>query len=333
MPVDFTVAICTYNGAQRLSKVLNQLRNQVETDDIQWEVLVINNNSTDQTERVVLGYQKSWIQTSPLRYSFEPKQGLALARQRAVEEAQGKFVGFLDDDNIPSPNWVASAYSFGQSHPKVGAYGSRIDGEFEVSPPENFRRIACLLALTNRGAEAHCYKPREKVLPPGAGLVVQKKAWIANVPKFCFLQGRVAGCKLAGEDLEALLYIQKAGWEIWYNPEMHVYHQIPHWRLENNYLIKMCRGIGLGRYHTRKLSFNRWQWFFAFPMYIVNDIRKIIVHFLKHRKTLKSDLVAACEMELYLSSLISPLYFLKIYSQLKRKHFTESKTKIYSQTN
>jgi hypothetical protein len=43
-------------------------------------------------------------------------------------------VGFLDDDNIPAPNWVAAAYAFAQEHPAAGAYGSRIHGDFEVTP-------------------------------------------------------------------------------------------------------------------------------------------------------------------------------------------------------
>jgi len=313
MTIQFTVAICTYNGMDRLPNVLDQLREQVGTETFKWEIIVIDNNSTDATKAVVEQYQANWAKSWLLRYCFEPKQGLAIARQRAIEEAEGALIGFLDDDNIPSKTWVTSAYAFGQLHLKAGAYGSRILGQFEGTPPANFERIAPFLALTDRGMKATLYAPKKKVLPPGAGLVVRKQAWLENVPKHCFLQGRVSGSKLPGEDLEALLYIQQAEWEIWYNPEMEVSHQIPHWRLERDYLINLCRGIGLSRYHTRMLSVKAWQWPMLFPIYVMNDLRKLIVHIYRYRGDIKSDLVVACELELIVGSLLSPLYIWKEY--------------------
>jgi glycosyltransferase involved in cell wall biosynthesis len=313
MSIDFTVAVCTHNGAERLPNVLRCLHDQIGVDDIRWEVLVIDNNSSDSTALIARSYQLNWSDSNPLRYFFEPKLGLANARQRAIAEAQGEFVGFLDDDNHAEPNWVAAAIDFGRSHPKAGAYGSRIFGKFEGTPPENFEQIAPLLAIIDRGEKPRFYEPRKKVLPPGAGLVFRRQAWLENVPEQCFLQGRASGYKLPGEDLEVLLYVQRAGWEVWYNPGMKVHHQIPHWRLEKDYLMDLCRGIGLSRYYTRMLSFNRWQWVFMFPVYVANDLRKILTHFLKNRHLIQHDLVAACQMEIFVNSLISPFYLLGKY--------------------
>lgn len=313
MVINFTVVICTYNGADRLPNVLDRLRTQIDTEKIQWEVLVVDNNSTDQTQRVVQQYQDIWLNPEQLRYCFEAEQGLAIARQRAIEEARGELIGFLDDDNLPMQNWVANAYTFGQRHPHVGAYGSRIEGEFEVPPPANFKRIASLLALTDRGSRVMQYDPQKKVLPPGAGLVVRKQSWLENVPERCFLQGRFREPYLPGEDLEALLYIQRAGWEIWYNPEMQIFHQIPHWRLEKDYLVNLCRGIGLSRFHTRMLSVPTWQAPLVFPLYVLNDLRKLALHFYRYRADVKRDLVAACELELLVGSLLSPTYVWKEY--------------------
>lgn len=313
MVIHFTVAICTYNGENRLPNVLDQLQAQVDTQDIQWEILVLDNNSTDGTKAVVHHYQTQWSANCQLRYCFEPEQGLAIARQRAVEEARGNLIGFLDDDNIPDSDWVAQAYAFGQAHPQAGAYGSRIRGQFEVTPPPGFERIAPFLALTDRGSKPLHYIPAKKVLPPGAGLVVRRQVWLDTVPKRCFLQGRVSGPKLPGEDLEALLHIQQAKWEIWYNPTMQISHQIPHWRFERDYLIGLCRGIGLSRFHTRMLSIRTWQRPLIFPMYVINDFRKLIKHCFRYRQTLQSDLIVACELELLISSLLSPFYLWKEY--------------------
>jgi glycosyltransferase involved in cell wall biosynthesis len=238
---------------------------------------------------------------------------LAIARQHAVEEARGELIGFLDDDNIPAPNWVAQAFVFGQAHPNVGAYGSRVYGEFEIAPPVDFDKIAPFLALTDRGAKAMCYEPKKKILPPGAGLVIRQQAWLDHVPKRCFLQGRISGPKLPGEDLEAVLYIQRAGWEIWYNPDMQITHQIPRHRLEKKYLMDLCRGIGLSRYHTRMLSVKTWQWPLLFPVYVMNDLRKLIIHLYRYHPGVNHDLITACELELIRGSLLSPLYTWKEY--------------------
>ncbi len=307
--VDFTVAIPTYNGAKRLPPLLEKLRSQTAVDQLDWEVVVVDNNSSDHTAAVVKQYQQQWLPGVELRYCFEPEQGLAFARQRAIIEAKGEWIGFLDDDNHPAPEWVAAAYEFGQTHPQVGAYGSRILGKFEVCPPENFERIAPLLALTDRGSEARYYEPHKKLLPPGAGLVVRRDAWLQQVPSRLVLVGRVGGQMLASEEFEALLHIQNAGWQIWYNPKMVIDHCIPRQRLEKEYLIRLCRGIGLSRYRTRMLSVSPWQQPLALLAYMLNDLRKIIRHLVKYKTAIKTDLVAACELELYLSCLRSPFFF------------------------
>ncbi|MFN6566349.1 hormogonium polysaccharide biosynthesis glycosyltransferase HpsE [Dendronalium sp. ChiSLP03b] len=318
MSIDFTVAIPTYNGINRLPKVLECLRSQKDLENLKWEIIVVDNNSTDDTAKLVQEYQASYSEHLPLRYCFEPEQGLAFARSRAVKEAQGEFVGFLDDDNLPASNWVIAAYKFGQEHPKVGAYSSQIHGLFEVEPSQHLKQILFYLAINERGSQAHLYEPRKKGFPPGAGLVVRRQVWQENVPRHLFLIGRVGSSMLPGEDSEALFYIHKAGWEIWYNPAMEMEHIIPSWRLERNYLISLMRGIGLSRYYLRLLLLKNWQKPFAFLIYLVNDLRKLVLYFIHYHKLIKIDTVAAAEMERLFATFISPFYFGKLNIN---KHF------------
>lgn len=308
--VDFTVTIPTFNGATRLPLVLEKLQSQIDTEDFIWEVLVVDNNSNDKTAEVVKQYQNNWNYSFALRYCFEAQQGLAFARQKAITEAKGELIGFLDDDNLPEGNWVAAAYKFGQSHPQVGAYGSKIVGDFEVTPPNNFNRIATFLALIDRGKSAKLFDSKKKMFPPGAGLVVRKSVWLENVPAKLVLSGRVAGKMLASEDLEALRYLQGGGWEIWYNPEMVVHHLIPKGRLEKDYLMKLCYGIGLASYPTRTINLSLWQKPIFLGAYLVNDLRKILLHIFKYGKEVKNDPVAASEMQFLVGRLMSPFYFL-----------------------
>ncbi|AFY54109.1 glycosyl transferase [Rivularia sp. PCC 7116] len=306
--LNFTVAIPTYNGGSRLSEILERLKNQLHTEDISWEIIVVDNNSNDDTANIVKKYQENWQYPFPLRYCFELKQGLAYAREKAVSEAKGELIGFLDDDNYPVSSWVAKAYEFARKYPKAGAIASQIHPNWEIEPPENFQRIAPFLAIVERGNTPLFYNPKSKLLPPGAGLVIRKQAWLESVPNQLILTGRIVGNMLTGEDTEMLSYIQQSNWEIWYNPEMEIYHQIPEWRLQKEYLFPFFKGIGLSRYVTRMVDIKPLLKPAAIFAYMANDLRKILFHIFKHGKKVKTDLVAACEMQLFINSLISPFY-------------------------
>ena len=306
--LDFSVAIPTYNGGNRLAAVLECLQWQLNTSDLSWEVIVVDNNSTDDTSDVVKHYQRTWRRQAPLRYAFEPKQGAAYARQKAIRVAASPLVGFLDDDTLPGMTWLISAYRFAKEHPQAGVIASRIRGNFETNPPKNFERIAALLALTERGSEPLVYVPSQKVIPPSAGMVVQRQAWLDNVPPELVLTGRTNTSMLTGEDTESILHIQRAGWQVWYNPQMRLQHQIPSARLTRQYLQKLCHGIGLSRYRTRMLSTATWQRPLMLLLYMANDIRKILLHCLRYRQDVIHDDVAACELTLYTASLLSPWF-------------------------
>ncbi|WP_017300665.1 hormogonium polysaccharide biosynthesis glycosyltransferase HpsE [Nodosilinea nodulosa] len=305
--LDFSVVICTYNGETRLPNVLKCLMAQLGANDLAWEVIVVDNNSDDGTAQVVESFRPQWPQTVPLRYAFELRQGAGYARQRGIQIARSPLVGFLDDDNNPSLVWVAAAHRFGQLHPQAGAYGSRIRGDFEIDPPPNFERIGAMLALTERGDAPLLYNPQKKILPPAAGLVVRRQAWLTSVPETLTLADAI-GFRAAGEDLEVVLYMQRYGWEIWYNPAMRMYHKIPGTRFERGYLMRLFRGIGLSRHRTRMLSVARWQRPLIAPVYAINDLKKIVRHLVHYRGKAVADTVTACELTLYAYSLISPLY-------------------------
>ncbi|MEM9215930.1 MAG: hormogonium polysaccharide biosynthesis glycosyltransferase HpsE [Cyanobacteria bacterium P01_F01_bin.150] len=305
--VDFAVVIPTHDGEHRLPFVLEKLRSQLNTEHFSWEICVVDNNSTDQTAQVICQFQSH--SPIPIRYIMETRQGAGFARQRAMQETCSPLVGFLDDDNIPNEYWVSAAYQFAQENPQVGAYGSRIEGEFESDIPPGFERLLPFFALTQRGSTPRIYDPRQRILPPSAGLVLRKQAWLDNVPKHLILSGRANGNMLTGEDIEMLSYIQQSAWEIWYNPAMQVVHKIPQVRFQRSYLIPFFRGIGRSRHVTRMLHVKAWQRPFMFPIYLLNDLRKIIRHYLRYSQAdIHSSLVLSCELALFWHSFLSPFY-------------------------
>ncbi|BAZ31746.1 glycosyl transferase family protein [Cylindrospermum sp. NIES-4074] len=321
--LDFTVAIPAYNGEKRLPQVLDKLLTQTGVEHLNWEIIIIDNNSSDNTAELIENYQKSSKSNCPLRYFLEREQGIPFARKRAVSEARGEFIAFIDDDNVPASDWVAAAYAFGKEHPQAGAWSGQIHGEYEVEPPQNFERIEAFLAIREHGFQSHLFDPDNLRLPPGAGLVVRKQVWCETVPSTPALSGKLPGIFVQGDDYESLLYIHKAGWEILYNPAMHIYHQIPHWRLERDYLLTLARGCGLCTFQLRLINAKNWQKPIVLVKTILGNFRRLLQHRLKYRGELKNNLIGTFEMEFYLASMMSPFYSLRLkLGRLTKKNIT-----------
>ncbi|BDI17362.1 hypothetical protein ANSO36C_31640 [Nostoc cf. commune SO-36] len=309
--IDFTIAIPTYNGGKRLPKVLDLLLNQVKIENINWEIIIIDNNSKDETKKVTDDYQRNWNHNFSLRYFQEKQQGIAFARMRAINEARGEFIAFIDDDNLPSSDWVFQAYTFGKEHPQAGAWSGQIHGDFEVKPPEEFTRIQAFLAIREHGLKPYLFDADNLRLPPGAALVVRKQAWCESVPEELVFKGRLSKLMVGGDDTEALLYLHKAGWEIWYNPAMHINHQIPYWRLEKDYLLVLARGCGLCIFQLRLINAKNWQKPIVLVKTILGNLHRILQHLMKYRGQLDTNLIVLFEINFYLASMISPFYSLK----------------------
>ncbi|MDA0267594.1 MAG: hormogonium polysaccharide biosynthesis glycosyltransferase HpsE [Cyanobacteria bacterium] len=320
--VDFTVTICTYNGASQLPQVLDLLLVQQHTDNLSWDVLIVDNHSTDSTAALIRHYQSQWRQDAPLRYCLEPCQGLAYARRRAIASTTAPWIGFLDDDNPPAPDWVRQAYDFGQAHPQAGAYGSEIQALYEpgVTPPSGFERIAPLLAIIQRGPEPFIYTHQRGVLPAGAGMVIRRGAWLAHVPEQPCMVG-VKGRSLVakGEDVETLGYIRDGGWQVWHNPAMKIGHTLPARRLQRSYLVNLCRSVGLNRFPLRMVRYRPWQRPFMVLAYCLSDLLRLGRYLRQPRGSRAEEVVRACELTLLVSSLLSPFYALQAALTLGHK--------------
>lgn len=278
--VDVTVVICTYNGADRVPDVLDHLRMQEEMGGAEWEVLVIDNNSTDGTVEVVRKYrEETWDRPVALRVHREQRQGAAFARQRGLNEAKGRWVAFIDDDNLPARDWVAAACRFGEAHPQAGAFGGQIHGRFQEDPPKSFGLVKPLFALNDR-TETVCYSAGDRLQfgAPGAGLVVRKAAWEESMPETGpMITGPTGDSRgTLGEEFELQWHLYQNDWEIWHNPEMHLEHKIPASRFEKSYLERFFTAIGLSRHRTRMMRFEPWQRPFATVAFWLNDLRKLV---------------------------------------------------------
>src|SRR5262249_13382430 len=130
--MQISIVIATYNRAQRLEGTLAALASQEIPDSLKWEIVVVDNNSRDSTADAVAAFCRT--ATVPVRYVFEPRQGLSHARNRGVREARGSILAFIDDDVVPAPDWVAQV-SAAIDRWNADGVGGRILPRWESPPP------------------------------------------------------------------------------------------------------------------------------------------------------------------------------------------------------
>jgi glycosyltransferase involved in cell wall biosynthesis len=235
-----SVVICCHNSETLLPATVLRLKNQ-HASDVSWEVLVIDNASTDKTALVA---RECWGDDwpAPMRIIHEPRLGLCYARERAFEEAQYEIVSFVDDDNWVTPEWVCTVSECMSADSKLGAIGSLNTAVADVPFPEWFSRYCHYYA-------AWAY--REPATFPtwalsGAGMSIRKSTW-QNLRRDGFrlsLTGRLGNRLSSCEDVEIGCAIQLASWKIRVEPRLQLQHYMTPTRLQWTYLRRLLRGVG-----------------------------------------------------------------------------------------
>ena len=126
-----TVAICTWNRANLLDRTLDAFKRLEIPAGVDWELLVVNNNCSDDTDNVLGRYE----QTLPLQRLFEPTPGHSTARNCAIEAASGEWILWTDDDVLVDPKWLSEYVDAIRSNPDFSFAGGTIEPWFESTPP------------------------------------------------------------------------------------------------------------------------------------------------------------------------------------------------------
>jgi glycosyltransferase involved in cell wall biosynthesis len=231
--VDVTIAVCTYNRADRLRRALQSLQ-QIELPagkDV--ELLVVDNASTDQTPDVAASFADA--DPIPVRYTREPAQGVAHARNRAVREAAGEWIAFFDDDQLADRRWLVELLETAERH-DCGFVG----GAVRLNLPESAAPLAgaCRVLLTESPAdqpEAPYSGPRT----PGAGNLLARKSLLERAGGFD------PHATMGGEDTALFREVKRLGEQVWFGPRAVIYHVVPAERLRPNYLLWNARRTGV----------------------------------------------------------------------------------------
>lgn len=242
--------ICTYNREQYIYECLSRLATNTAKDG--WEIILVNNNSTDSTadecRRFVADYK-------PVNYHYfvETQQGLSFARNRGIAEAQGDWLVFLDDDAMVEKDYIFNLQTHLSKHPEAGAFGGQITPFFEEGEPSWYSRWSMgFVSAIDRGGQTHIFQDNK--FPIGANMGIKREV-IEAVGAFNTELGRTGNNLLAGEEKDLFNRIRKAGYPIFYFPHIGVKHCIPARRTTKEFVSRLAYGVGVSeRLRTRHIG-------------------------------------------------------------------------------
>jgi glycosyltransferase involved in cell wall biosynthesis len=264
LSMNITVILCTYNRSQSLSKALDSVAVSTLPKSVEWEVLVVDNNSKDQTREVIEEYCRRY--PGRFRYLFEPQPGKSHALKTGIQEAQGDILAFMDDDVIVEPTWLQNLTTALHDGQWVGA-GGRILPEQTFSPPRwlplQDRYALAPFALFDLGPKAGALTE-----PPfGTNMAFRKKVF-EKYGGFRTDLGPRPGSEIRNEDTEFGHRLLAAGERLRYEPSAVVYHSIPENRIQKKYLLAWW--FDKGRADIRQFGIaSNARWFVAgIPLYL-----------------------------------------------------------------
>ena len=238
-----SIVICCHNSRERLGETLRHLAGQIVPETVPWEVIVVDNGSTDDTAAVA---EKTWpVTTAPLRVVRELKLGLSYARACGMREARYDFISLVDDDNRVGHDWVRLVAEIMTAQPKAGACGGVSVAACEVNPPAWFAGFARSYAVGEVAPAAGDVTWTKGYLW-GAGLNIRRHVWQQlHAQGFAPLLSDRRGSNLdSGGDTELCRALRLAGWELYYDPRLQLEHFIPARRLTWDYLCRLRRAFG-----------------------------------------------------------------------------------------
>ncbi len=251
MTASISVIVCTLNRCNSLVETLESLRAMVVPSHIDWDILVVDNNSTDQTrECVERAARKSPV---PVTYLLERKPGLSHARNLGIASTDKTFIAFTDDDVIVGRDWLKTILDTFQMH-RADCVGGKIIPRWpENRPPWLGDNLLNVLALLDFGDTLFEFEPsRDQRILFGANFAFRRQS-LVQAGGFNVKLGK-SGEFGGGEDKEMFEKLRLNGGKAIYNPSIVVLHKVFRDRLEKNYFRKWHYAAGKDRARLERNS-------------------------------------------------------------------------------
>jgi glucosyl-dolichyl phosphate glucuronosyltransferase len=251
-----SVVICTHNRADILLRVaIRSLLSQQVVADCPFEILVVDNVSTDDTQERVTEVAAATAYPA-IRYVYEPSIGLSHARNRGIAEAQGEIIAFLDDDSEAGTGWFQSLYDAYQRYPDAWAIGGKTVPACHEPRPRWFTgRMLRFLGGYDMG-EIEMRLPGNTYL--GGGNMSFRRQVFADFGGFRTELGRSGTKNLSHEEGELFWRMHRAGKPLYYVPAVLAFHWQPPERLSFKSLVNIRLSYGISEALVDRIHFGLW---------------------------------------------------------------------------
>ena len=273
-----SVVVCTYNRSQSLRKTLDSLADQLLPAESPWELIVVDNNSKDDTAEVVSKFSRT--SSLSVRYVFEMNQGLSHARNTGVRAARGDIIAFTDDDVTVDPRWLFELQkTFTEfdcacvAGRIVPVWNGQKPSWLKLEGPQALRSGTVVsFDLGDEPCEVN-------TVPPVGANMAFKRTVFENYGSFRSDLGKRGNDPMLGEEVEFCARLSHAGDKLVYAPAAVVYHPVPQERLKKRYFRSYY--FNYGRYRARRDGFpKRVTLLFGVPRYLLRSLMADICRWL-----------------------------------------------------
>jgi glycosyltransferase involved in cell wall biosynthesis len=245
-----SVAICTWNRAAQLDQTLEAMHQLHTPPRVEWELVVINNQCTDDTAAVVERHSRKL----PIKTVDEPTLGQSNARNKALEVASGELILWTDDDVLVDRMWLSEYCAAASRWPRATYFGGLILPWYECVPPRwverNLRFLKGVLLVRDLGPGERPFEGREE--PSGASMMFRREVF--DNWRFEPRLGLVGNSPVRGEDTQLIETLRKRGEQGIWVPGAVVRHFVPASRMTQEYLWQWAYGWGRGIVRRQRLA-------------------------------------------------------------------------------
>lgn len=281
-PSFISVIICTHNRCEELKTALTSLLSQEGGEDVNYEVIAIDNNSSDDTRGVINNFMPRFA--GRLRYIFEPKQGLSNARNRGISEAQGEITAFIDDDIVLDKAWLKSVSNACTTY-NSACFGGKVVPVHDFKIPfwfdEKLLRLGGTVCAHNLGDVLFEYSDKTYEYGPCGANMFCRKTIFDKYGYFRTNLGRKGKQMLSGEETEFYFRLAKNKENVMYFPEAIVYHPIKRCQLKMHNILKRNFNNGKASVAIEGVGNKECVCYFKIPRYMIKKSLVLILDAVK----------------------------------------------------
>jgi glycosyltransferase involved in cell wall biosynthesis len=212
--IDVTIVVCSYNRCEHLRTLLKSVTELAMPDGLSWEILIVDNGSTDATAAIVKEF--STRDAQHFRYEFEGRQGKSFALNTAVKKARGQILAFTDDDAILHSDWIAKITDEFAADTQLAGLGGRVELYNSDDNSISSRRGMARRILSDD------HFPADNIPIIGCNMAMKRRVF-DTIGGFETRLGPGAKGGV-GEDLDFLYRAYKSRFKIVYSPDVLVFH-------------------------------------------------------------------------------------------------------------